>query len=83
MSACYTEFSFYRERAKKIQIGGPPESSAERNPRTALTECDGPEPEALEGKEGLGAAAMQEALWGSVGMVTTEALSNLAFARAK
>lgn len=40
----------------KIQIGGPPESSAERNPRTARTECDGPEPEALKGKEGLGAA---------------------------
>lgn len=36
--ACYTEFSIYRERAKKIQIGGPPESSAERNQRIALTE---------------------------------------------
>lgn len=80
MSACYTEF---RERAKEIQRGGPPESITERNPRTALTERDGPESEALEGKEGLGAAAMQEALWGSVVMVTPEALSNLAFARAK
>lgn len=83
MSACYIGFGIYRERAKKIQIGGPPESSVERNPSTTLTECDGPEPGALEGKEGLAAAAMQEALWGSVVMVTPEALSNLAFARAK
>lgn len=81
-STLYTEFSIYRERVKKIQRGGPTESSAEGNSSTAPTECDGLELEALEGKEGLGAAAMQETLRGSV-VVTPDTLSNLAFAKAK
>lgn len=74
-----------REEAKRIPrpLGGPQGDNAQGSSSATLTECAGPEFQAPEGQEGLGAVAVQEALERPVSMVTPEALSNPELAMAK